>query len=106
VSELDELQQRIDEWHERNFGKPAQALRALIICEEAGELAHVVLKQEQGIRSATAQDEHLRDAMGDIVIALCALAASRGWSLWECVEETAARVLQRDWVADRENGGE
>ena len=97
----DALQARVAEWHDRNFGDAPQLARALIICEEVGELAHVVLKQTQNIRPETATDAHLRDAMGDIVIALCALAASRGWSLWNCVTETAEVVLARDWNADR-----
>lgn len=97
MSELDELQARVAEWHGRNFPDATPEQRALIICEEAGELAHVVLKQAQGIRPESATDEMLRDALGDILIASLALAAHRGWSMWDIVNETAEVVLKRVW---------
>lgn len=98
---MDELQARVAKWHDHNFGDVPETMRALIICEEAGELAHVVLKQAQGIRPETSSDDMLEDALGDILIASMALAASRGWSLGEIVERVAVHVLKRDWTGAR-----
>lgn len=95
---IDELQTRVHEWHDRNFGDAPQPLRALIVCEEAGELAHVILKQTQGIRADSSTDAHLRDAIGDIGIALMALCSSRGWLFSDILTETAEMVLKRDWT--------
>lgn len=94
---LDQLQKDIAKWHDHNFGDTDQTWRALIICEEAGELAHVILKQAQGIRPETSSDEHLRDAIGDIGVALMALCASRQWSFSDILSEVSTKVLKREW---------
>ena len=96
--DINELQRRVGQWHQRNFPDATEPQRALIICEEAGELAHVVLKQSQGIRPESATDEMLADAMGDIIIATLAFAAHRGWDIGVILHTTAETVLARDWT--------
>lgn len=51
-------------------------LQALGVCEEAGELAHAVLKYKQGIRGydRTKTREEVADAIGDIFIYACGVA--------------------------------
>ena len=68
------------------------------VCEEAGELCHAHLKAEQGIRGT--QDEHLeakKDAIGDIVIYLADYCSQQGIDLERSIENTWAKVKQRDW---------
>jgi NTP pyrophosphatase (non-canonical NTP hydrolase) len=80
-------------------------LQALGVCEEAGELAHAVLKMTQGIRGT--EKEHLNeaaDAVGDIVIYLAGLCSSLELSLQACVDEAWLQVLERDWSKNKETG--
>lgn len=92
-----EMQDAVTAWEARNFPEATTEQRALIVCEEAGELAHIVLKQAQKIRPESATDEMLRDAIGDIAITLMVNCGARGWDFWEIVEETAETVLRRVW---------
>lgn len=98
---MQDLQAAVGMWERRNFPDANMEQRGLIVCEEAGELAHVILKQVQGIRPETSTDAHMRDAIGDIAIALMALCEAQGWSLEEIANETARTVLARDWNAVR-----
>ena|SRR3990167_5885136 len=105
MSDMKELQDAVGDWGRFNFPDSDDRDRTLIICEEAGELAHVILKQHQGIRPDSASDAHAQDAMGDIVIALMGLADARGWDLWEIVRDTSARVLSRNYRVDEALAG-
>lgn len=68
---LQNLQRRVGEWADYNFGanRKSLAYRSLFgIIEEFGELVHSQLKMEQGIRGTI--EEHMakiRDAVGDLV---------------------------------------
>jgi NTP pyrophosphatase (non-canonical NTP hydrolase) len=82
--ELDKLQKDSQEWREKSFPPEHRTapLQALGVCEEAGELAHAILKMEQGIRGDTAA--HMAeaiDAVGDIVIYLCGLCTTLGLNI-------------------------
>jgi len=106
---IDELQRLVAEWSGRNF--PAELTRkrlqkALGVCEEAGELAHAILKWDQGIRGTV--EEHIaaaKDAIGGAVVYMMDLCATQGWSLMEIVEQTVLSVTKRDWTKDPKAGG-
>ena len=110
---INDIQTAVGLWTARNFpADPADPKRktlqcALGVCEEAGELAHAVLKRDQGIRGTAAEHEAaMQDAIGDVVIYLMDLCCREGWSLAAIIEATAAQVLKRDWIADPAGGGQ
>ena len=80
-------------------------LQALGVCEEAGELAHAVLKRRQGIRGTEAEHiGEIRDAVGDIIIYLCGLCSSIGLDVETCLKIAWVEVAQRDWSEHKETG--
>jgi len=85
---MNELQRELFEWFINNFTKdkdnnniPIPKLinqQVVGMIEEIGELAHSILKQEQGIRKNENHLEMISDAIGDIIIYssnLCSLLA-------------------------------
>lgn len=105
--DFDALQKEYNEWQERNFPGTTPVHQALGCCEEAGELAHAVLKLDQGIRGT--EEEHvanMKDAIGDFVIYAMGISKSYDFTIDECVKLAWARVRQRDWIADPQAGGE
>ena len=72
--DLGQIQSEILEWGDSNFPAPDDETyfrRACIgLIEEIGEIAHIVLKREQGIRPEDTTDEKLRDGIGDAGIYL------------------------------------
>ena len=108
ISQLDDLQLRVGMWARRNFPSDLARLRlriALGVCEEAGELAHAVLKRDQRFRGT--DEEHqaaAMDAVGDVVVYLMNMCDCEGWSLAEIISDTVASVTKRDWVASPRDG--
>ena len=114
--EIDDIQQDIFEWQKNNF--PNHHLKdmskeelireierlqmALGVVEEAGELAHHVLKGSQRIRGGVngTDLEKVEDAGGDIYIFLCQLFSMYGIKLNRAICRTASHVLSRDWKKD------
>ncbi len=68
----DKLQEEIYKWKIRNFGgkKKNGHENLLGVIEEVGELAHGILKKQQGIRMIGNFDLVIKDAIGDIFIFL------------------------------------
>lgn len=111
--DLREFQKEHREWVDRNFPHQNYAQNRhqsfLGVVEEMGELAHVILKSEQGIRDGMATDETyelLVDGVGDLVIFLAGFCDTHGINLDYAVSTTWNKVKQRDWVADPQRGGE
>lgn len=109
---LNELQAKHAAWDIRNFcGGVEYGDRHLLRCalgvaEESGELAHAVLKRDQGIRGSAGKHEAaMRDAVGDISLFTMAICSEMGWSFEQVVRETIATVIQRDWIADPDGAG-
>lgn len=105
-NDLDELQVELAAWQGKNFPNPIKVSR--INCftgmvEELGELAHVDLKERQGIRGynepgkARAERE---DCLGDLLIYLINYADTHRLKVSEVLQKTAAHVLKRDWQAN------
>lgn len=96
---LSELQREHRAWIERNF--PNQTLEDVVlgVCEEAGELAHHLLKMKQGIRGSV--EEHaagIGDSIADLIIFGASIADFLGVDYGELVQSTWAKVSERDWV--------
>lgn len=101
------LQRRSQEWRENSFPPEHRTapLQALGVCEEAGELAHAVLKLEQGIRGT--REHHIMtaaDAVGDIIIYLAGVCSALELDLENCVADAWHEVSQRDWSKNKETG--
>ena len=95
-----ELQKEVWAWSSRNFGDRDRqpSYRPLLgVGEEVGELNHVHLKNEQGIRLGFDRAGQV-DAIGDIVIYLADYCAREGLSLDDAVTETWAVVKRRNWL--------
>lgn len=88
-------------WVRRNFPGRTCFHPLLGLQEEVGELAHHVLKRDQGIRLEEDHDAGIRDAVADIFIYLADFCTAEELDLGECITETWAKVRQRDWVAHR-----
>lgn len=104
---VDLQQVALYKWQLKNFpgDKTSTELLALGIQEEAGELAHMVLKRKQGIREGvTLSLEKLKaeiaDAIGDLFVYGICLLGHEGLDAEQVVTETIAKVLKRDWVKD------
>ena len=97
----------VGEWADRNFGRVASWHPLLGVGEELGELNHAHLKRAQGIRGV--DDAQYRkdaiDAVGDIVIFLAHYCYLNEIDMVAAINETWAKVGQRDWKADPEKGG-
>lgn len=105
--ELSRLQEEAREWRHRVFPEESRTapLQALGVCEEAGELAHAVLKMEQGIRGNRIKHlDEAADAVGDTVIFLTGVCDSLGLDLDTCVTNAWNEVKLRDWAANKETG--
>lgn len=103
---LTELQERRNTWIAHNF--PGDKLEDSLLgaVEELGELAHHVLKMNQGIRGT--REEHVEgilDAVADTVIFLAGIATHLGADYGQLVTDTWTAVEQRDWKADPTKGG-
>ena len=102
---LTQLQNEQAAWAQRNFGTVSVDSQLLGVMEEVGELAHAVLKEEQGIRGS--REQHMADAadaIGDTVIYLCGVATCLGIDMEQAVTATWASVSQRDWRKHPESG--
>jgi NTP pyrophosphatase (non-canonical NTP hydrolase) len=106
---LHELQVKLAKWQADNFGPEVSTvpLLALGMSEEVGELAHAVLKGEQGIRSGTdgIDVEAAVDAVCDTMIYGIQILSKLDVNVELALEETIKTVLARDWKEDPEGSG-
>lgn len=68
--DLVKIQAEHKAWADKNFPGAVFQESCVGMIEEIGELAHVILKRHQGIRSRETSDAMLRDALADIGIYL------------------------------------
>ena len=102
---LTRLQGEMQVWLHNNFPATDSIQQFLGVVEEVGELAHSILKLDQGIRG----DSHVaeaKDAVGDIAIFLLNFCNKQGWNFEEILNETWSEVRGRDWIAFPEAGTE
>lgn len=106
-SDFETIQEEVVEWAERNFGPQAPYRPFVGMVEELGELAHALLKKEQGIRQGSEKfQEDAEDAIGDLFIYMCDFAGRSKLSMKRAILNTWNRVKQRNWVKDPVSGGE
>lgn len=99
-------------WAANNFPNAGLKEHALGVAEEAGELAHAVLKMAPGTGDDGApirgsRQDHLdeaADALGDLFIYMCGVATDLGLSLSDCIITAWGEVQWRDWVKYPETG--
>lgn len=103
------LQVQLARWQRRNFGGADLKEQTLGVCEEAGELAHAVLKAAQGIRGLDARDQFLAeagDAIADCTVYLMQVCTSLRLDFGTLLFGIAQHVMERDWKADPNGGGQ
>lgn len=104
-STLTRIQEEHREWVEKNFPGESIEQRTLGVCEEAGELAHHVLKMQQKIRGSKLY--HLGeavDAIGDLCIFALGVCDYLEVDLQEVIENTWEDVKKRNWIEDPDTG--
>lgn len=102
---LADLQEEVIEWSRKNFPNNQSYHPLLGLMEEVGELSHAHLKSEQGIRGDIAELYAQKvDAVADIIIYLADYCARNNISLHSAVVNTWAKVKQRDWTKNKQNG--
>ena len=107
VNHMSSTQIKLARWQARNFGSATLQDLALGVCEEAGELAHAVLKHLQGIRGL--KDPQIAkikiaDALADVCIYATQIATLLRIDFGENYIATVEQVLERDWKTNQENG--
>lgn len=100
-------QKELAKWQQLNFGQPNIKDMALGMAEEVGELCHVILKRDQGIRSYNERsDDLIADAFADAVIFGIQLMSCMGKDAEKVITDTIALVIKRDWVNNPQGDGE
>lgn len=111
---LSHIQKQLSIWRKKNFiyrklrKKEALALQhSLGMAEEAGEVAHNVLKAVHGIRDGQNgfDKEKIADGVIDTFIYGMALFDVLGIDAEKVLKEVIGEVLKRDWINDPQNGG-
>jgi NTP pyrophosphatase (non-canonical NTP hydrolase) len=96
---LEEVQNQSRAWRAEAYPETRNIeLQALGVCEEAGELAHAVLKYKQGIRGYDRDKtrKEVADAIGDIVIYACGVADQLDIKVSDAVYEAWQHVKERN----------
>lgn len=92
---LDDFGARVYAWRVLNFGEPSAMRNALQICEESGEVARAVGKAEERIRPETRGN--LADELGDVLLAVCGMAANEGIDLQAIAHQRLVRMEGLDF---------
>lgn len=105
MKSLKQIQLEHAAWANRNWPgyEPYRAILGMM--EELGELSHAHLKTIDGIRGTV--DQHRAselDALGDLLLFMCAFASAQGYDLEAILNETWGQVSQRDWITYPLNG--
>lgn len=107
VGSLNDIQNEIAAWSQKNFGDQDSVNPLLGVAEEVGELCHAVLKERQKIRVGTEAEALLaakQDAVGDILIYLFDFCDREGLSLGRCLDYAWSEVRERDWKKNPTSG--
>ena len=103
---IDEFQAEVGAWISRCFPNEDPLERALVLCEEAGEVARAVLKRHQGIRGTRAEwTAELLKELGDVAICLAATAYIEGVPLSEVIGKRWSEIQSRDYATDPQQHG-
>lgn len=102
-SSVREIQQEQKIWSEYNFGEQPIHRPFFGMTEELGELAHALLKSEQGIRNHEGHDAKAKDAFGDLFIYMMDFANKMGWDAEDIFVQVWMEVRRRNWKKDPDN---
>jgi NTP pyrophosphatase (non-canonical NTP hydrolase) len=92
-------------WIMQNFPGETKWQAFVGMAEELGEIAHHLLKREQGIRGEGVDHAaEIRDGCADLVIFMMTLADNEGFDLMDAINEAWDQVKKRDWVSFPKNG--
>ena len=89
------------------LGKTVGYRLLLGMMEELGEIAHVHLKREQGIRIGRDKEQceyRIKDGVGDLLIYLINYCDSQGFTMKEAFDLAWMEVRDRDWKENPING--
>lgn len=94
---LDELQQKIGQWQQKNFGDAPSYLALIKVMEELGELAsHYIGRIEHRVGKPLVDHQaEIEDAAADVVISLCVFCYRDGIDLNSMVEIVWELVSKR-----------
>lgn len=104
MSRIRDFQDAHRVWVDHNFPGQAPWEPLLGIVEEVGELSHVHLKAQQGIRGMIVDAAEKADALGDIFIYMLSYCNASALDLETCIEAAWSEVSRRDWKAFPLNG--
>lgn len=102
--EIQELQERVDQWI-REYGVRYfnELTNMTILTEEVGELARVIARKygEQSFKEG--EKENLADEMADVLWVLTCLANQTGVDLTKAMEDNFAKKTARDEKRHKNN---
>jgi NTP pyrophosphatase (non-canonical NTP hydrolase) len=100
------VKEDVEAWMIRNFPNESRVSVTLGLCEEVGEVARAVLKQEQGIRGTWEEwDNEIKKELGDVYLKLMQVAMVCGFDLDEAIAQRWEVIRQRDWVRNPKGHG-
>lgn len=100
-----DIERAVRDWARYNFPDTTAEKQFFGMVEELGELAHAVLKADQGIRGYSPEDTaEAQDAVGDLLIFLINFCDRNNWDVLNVLRDTWAEVRERDWIKFPENG--
>lgn len=112
--DLNLAQERLAKWQKKNFPEiplPPKEVRllqlALGMCEEAGEVAHEVLKSTQRIRNGAGEDktrEEIVDGVIDTFIYGMQILSTLDVEVEDPLTHVVDHILRRDWVSFPKDG--
>lgn len=109
--DIEEYQKRLKDWQILHFGSSPPEWLTVGMMEELGEMAHTLLKYQQGIREHREKDvekfkKQLADDFGDVVVYGMQVLTHFGINAEDAMRDTFEHVLKRDWTAHRLEGGD
>lgn len=108
-SESSQLQVELARWQTKNFGGGNTLELLAGVAEEAGELAHAVLKNTQKIRGMEDPEKYREaagDAIADMMIYAIQICTKLRLDWYTLLSATAYdEVMKRNWTKDPSAGG-
>lgn len=101
--DLDALQADLFTWATETYGTQTMVRRGLVIAEEAGEVARVILKTAEGTRPSTRGD--LGEELAQLIVAILVTAQLAGIKMGEILPKVIAKLKGRRVERDPSKAG-
>lgn len=101
--DLDALQADLFAWATTTYGTQTMERRGLVIAEEAGEVARVILKTAEGTRPSTRGD--LGEELAQLIVAILVTAETAGIRLSSILPRVIAKLKARKVERDPSKAG-